>query len=49
MKRYLAIVLPILALGALIFWRVSEKRAAAEEMTKQREARAGAAPQVLYA
>jgi multidrug efflux pump subunit AcrA (membrane-fusion protein) len=49
MKRIILILIPVLVLGALIWWRMSEKRAADAALTQQRAARANAVPQVAVA
>jgi HlyD family secretion protein len=49
MKRLLAIILPLIVLGALITWRLGLKRTEAAAMAKQRTARASAVPQVAVA
>src|SRR5215813_11901701 len=46
MKRWVMILVPIVALGTLIAWRLREKQSAAKEQTKARQTRAKAPPMV---
>lgn len=46
MKRLIAILLPLIILGAFIIWRLEAKRGEAAAMAQQRQARANATPQV---
>lgn len=48
-KRILAILIPVLILGGLIWWRMGEKRAAEAALAQQRAARASTVPQVAVA
>lgn len=46
MKRLIAILIPIVVLGALISWRLVQKKSENAAMERQRTARAGTAPNV---
>src|SRR5581483_4172802 len=49
MKRFLYVLVPILALGLMIAWRLNVKKTEAAQQTKQREARMKAPPMVSVA
>jgi HlyD family secretion protein len=49
MKRILSILIPVVVLGALIWWRLDQKRTADAALAQQRAAKASAVPQVAVA
>jgi len=49
MKRWIWIGVPVIALGALVFWRVNGERAKAAELEQQSQSRRGASPSVEVA
>lgn len=49
MKRILSILVPVVVLGALIWWRLDQKRTADAALAQQRAAKASAVPQVAVA
>lgn len=49
MKRIVSLLIPVLVLGGLIWWRLDQKRAADAALAQQRAARANAVPQVAVA